>query len=293
LLGTSTFVTKSVLRTPMPNPAKKVTTPFLSSAMSGKGRKCLIMVCVRRDMAWEKRKGPFLVIGMLHKEICDTNMIYSALSLDRPGWNTLVLFESGRPYDVARNNIATRALDVGAEWCFYWDSDMVIPPNTLTRLTSHELMIVGGLYDRRHPEIWPEIFRDAGGGVLDPIPRSQIPEPSALPQGLMEVDGIGAGCLLVHRRVFEFLKEKVPLRTFSVRGPPPGEIKFYEFFRWGVGRDPGSEGPSYSEDLTFSVLARKHGFKIFCDTFVKPMHLAPMAIKDGKVTWTPLEGGGV
>jgi hypothetical protein len=238
-------------------------------------------------MSWEKEKGPKIVIGILHREIIDTNMLYNALMLERPGWRSLVLFESGRPYDIARSNVATRCLETGAEWCFFWDSDLLIPPNTITRLTSHNLPIVGGLYFRRHPEVWPEIFRDVGGGVLNAIPAKEVPF-DGLP---FIVDGIGAGCLLIHRRVFEVLKEHVPLRSFKVVGPPPGEIKFYEFFRWGIGREDNPNQPSYSEDLTFCMLAKKHGFKIHCDPAVRATHILNVGIKDGQFTWLPLEGG--
>lgn len=238
-------------------------------------------------MSWEKQTGPKIVIGMLHKETVDTNMLFNALTLERPGWPTMILFESGRPYDVARNNVATRCLESGAEWCFFWDSDLMIPPNTITRLTSHNLPIVGGLYYRRHPEIWPEIFRDAGGGVLNPILKREADIHSMQGQ-VFEVDGIGAGCLMIHRRVFEVLKEHVPLLSFSVAGPPPGQIKFYEFFRWGTGRDVKPE-PSYSEDLTFCITAKKYGFKVNCDPLVKCTHVAPMGIRDGQATWLPLQ----
>jgi len=239
-------------------------------------------------MSWEKEKGPKIVIGILHREIVDTNMIYNALMLERPGWRSVILFESGRPYDIARNNVATRCLETGAEWCFFWDSDIVIPPNAITRLASHNLPIVGGLYYRRHPEVWPTIFRDVGGGVLNPIAKKEVPEGTWLP---FEVDAIGAGCLLIHRRVFEVLKEHVPLRSFRVVGPPPGEIKFYEFFKWGIGREDSPNQPSYSEDLTFCMLAKKHGFKIHCDPLVSCIHILNVGIKDGQFTWLPLEGG--
>jgi len=235
-------------------------------------------------MSWEKQ-GLQLVIGILHKEAVDTNMLYNALTLERPGWRSLVLFESGRPYDIARNNVATRCLESGAEWCFFWDSDIIIPSYAITRLTSHNLPIVGGLYYRRHPQVWPTIFRDAGNGVLNPIPATEIP------LGLFEVDAIGAGCLLIHRRVFEALKDHVPLRSFRVVGPPPGEIKFYEFFKWGIGREDSASQPSYSEDLTFCMLARKHSFKIHCDPSVKCTHILNVGIKDGQFSWLPLEGG--
>jgi len=239
-------------------------------------------------MSWEKQTSPKIVIGILHKETVDTNMIYNALMLERPGWRSSIFFESGRPYDVARNNVATRCLEMGAEWCFFWDSDVMISPFAMTRLTSHNLPIIGGLYYRRHPEIWPQVFRDAGGGVLNPITKKEVDMLSV--QGIFEVDAIGAGCLLIHRKVFEVLKDHVPKRSFRVVGPPPGEIKFYEFFKWGIGREDGSE-PTYSEDLTFCMLAKKHGFKIFCDPLVKCTHIVPMGITDGQVNWLPLSGG--
>jgi len=237
-------------------------------------------------MSWEKEKSLKIIIGILHKETVDTNMLYNALMLERPGWRSLVLFECGRPYDVARNNVATRCLETGAEWCFFWDSDLIIPSFAITRLASHNLPIVGGLYYRRHPEVWPEVFRDVGGGVLNPIAKKDIPEGF-----VFEVDAMGAGCLLIHRRVFEVLKEHVPLRSFRVVGPPPGEIKFYEFFKWGIGREDSSNQPSYSEDLTFCMLAKKNGFKIQCDPVVKCTHILNVGIKDGQFAWLPLEGG--
>jgi hypothetical protein len=240
-------------------------------------------------MSWEKQTAPKLTLGILHKETVDTNMILNALTLDRPGWPSNIMFESGRPYDVSRNNIATRCLENGSEWCFMWDSDLMIPSFAITRLINHNLPIVGGLYDRRHPEIWPEVFRDVGKGVLAPLSKKEVTAKSV--QGVFDVDAIGAGCLLIHRRVFETLKDHVPLRRFSVVGPPPGEIKFYEFFKWGIGREEDAGQPQYSEDLTFCMLARKYGFKIFCDAVVKCTHIVNMGIIDGQVTWLPLQGG--
>lgn len=235
-------------------------------------------------MSWQIEKSPRLVIGILHKESVDINMLYAALRLERPGWRSLIIFESGRPYDIARNNVATRTLESGAEWCFFWDSDVLIPSNAIVQLTSHNLPIISGLYYRRHPQIWPEIFREVNG-VLTPIRQNQIPNIA------FEVDGVGMGCTLIHRKVFEVMKEQgAPLRSFRVAGPPPGEIKFYDFFSWGIGRGE-TEQHRYSEDLTFCVRARKAGFKIYCDPIVKAGHLAPMMIKDGIVKWTPVEAG--
>lgn len=266
-------------------------------------------------MSWELKNKLDIVIGILHTQTVDANMLLSTLMLDRPGWKTQVFFESGRPYDVSRNNIATRALELGAEWCFFYDSDLLIPPNTITRLASHNMPIVGGLYDRRHPEITPSVYRDIGKGVLAPIPKKEID--AQIPfNTLIEVGAIGAGCLLIHRKVFEVLKDKVLFQNFNIIGPPPSTMHFYDFFHWGIGRGqidiekeakekfktetPTPEQikkvseethPGYSEDLTFCVLARKYGFKIFVDTTIKCTHIAHMGIIDGQIRWLPLEGG--
>lgn len=241
-------------------------------------------------MSWERETKPRIVIGILHKDVVDTNMIYNTLMLDRPGWRSIVLFESGRPYDIARNNVATRCLESGAEWCFFWDSDLMIPSNAITRLTSYNLPIVGGLYYRRHPEIWPEVFRNIGKGVLSPISKKDV-DMLSLQGGLFDVDAIGCGCLLIHRQVFEALKDHVPQRAFRVVGPPMGEIRFYEFFKWGIGREDSVDTPAYSEDLTFCMLAKKHGFRIVCDPLVNCTHIVTMGIKDGQLVWLPLQGG--
>lgn len=238
-------------------------------------------------MSWEQQKKLQLVIGILHKEVVDINILYAALRLERPGWRSLILFESGRPYDIARNNVATRCLESGAEWCFFLDSDIMIPHDAILKLVNHNLPIVSGVYYRRHPEIWPEVFRDVNG-VLTPIPKHQLPDGV-----VFEVDGVGMGCCAIHRRVFEVLKQEgAPLRTYRVAGPPPGEIKYYDFFSWTIGREPNPEEPhQYSEDLTFCKRVKKAGFKIHVDPTVKCGHIAPMMIKDGIVTWTPLESG--
>lgn len=239
-------------------------------------------------MSWEQKNNLELVIGILHTSTVDINMLFNVLTLERPGWRSQVIFESGRPYDISRNNIATRALELGAEWCFFYDSDLIIPPYTITRLASHQMPIVGGLYYRRHPEIMPSVFRDVGKGVLTPIPKKEIDAQAGF--NLIEVDAIGAGCLLIHKRVLETLKNVVPLKNFNIVGPPPANMHFYEFFKWGLGRDDAAE-PSYSEDLTFCTLARKNGFRIFVDPLVKCTHITHMGIKDGQVSWLPLDGG--
>ncbi len=183
------------------------------------------------------------------------------------------------PYDHSRNVAAKECLESGAEWLFFIDSDVLVPQHTLERLLMHRLPIVGGLYYRRHPNTHAEVFRFAPGSTqLDPIPDY------SLQPGLNEVDGIGCGCLLIHRRVFEALIPRVKKLTIPSGGT---NFEMYEFFKYSI-----AEPPFTSEDLTFCILAREAGFKIYCDTTISCGHiLSTMQLKDGRPQWTPLELG--
>lgn len=48
-----------------------------------------------------------------------------------------------------RERIAERALDIGAEWLFWLDTDQVFPPDALARLIERDLPVVGCNYARR------------------------------------------------------------------------------------------------------------------------------------------------
>jgi hypothetical protein len=217
------------------------------------------------------------------------------MRLERPGWRVITDFQQDRPWDVSRNLVATLALNSGAEWCFFWDSDIVVPPYALTRLVGHGLPIIGGIYYRRHPEIWPEVFRYPAGGVmlLEPVSKRQLEEEwRATAYPVLRADGIGAGCFLVNTMVLKKMKDKVPYRSFTVKGPPTAAIDYYEFFKYGMG-DPEmhKQGEGYSEDLVFCVRAKKLGFQIYVDMTVACTHLTRMGIREGTIDFAPLEVG--
>jgi len=89
------------------------------------------------------------------------------------------------------------------------------------------------------------------------------PKPSFItsfqPGSLIEADLVGAGCLLIHRRVLE-------------RVPPPK-------FEWTIDYDgvhnnvKVDESERASEDFTFMRKAKKLGFRIIVDTSVQCIHV--------------------
>lgn len=156
---------------------------------------------------------------------------------------------AGMPYDMARNAICMRALEIGATYVFMLDSDVIPPHDAVLRLMNHRFPIVSGMYCRRSPPAAvPVMMKPVGQWVTQFKPNS-----------LVEVDVVGSGCLLIHRDVLQRL-------------PPqrPGS----HWFDWRVnmqGLMPKEE--CLSEDFTFCSHARKHGYKIMVDTSVKCRHV--------------------
>lgn len=178
----------------------------------------------------------------------------------------------------ARNELADRFLKSKAEWSFWLDSDVFVPSgnpdayltysrttkgkdfakhNTLDRLLSHDLPLIGGVYGGR--------FKGAPLTIQPALsPRNQQDEDIcyALRNGLsaggvQPVDWLAAGLMLVHRRVFEKIMKARPWHE-----PFPGA--FYPFFI--------NSGPK-GEDVYFCELARAAGIQPYLDTEVRAGHI--------------------
>lgn len=130
-----------------------------------------------------------------------------------------------------RNLLAERSMEQGAEWLFWLDSDQVFPHDTLMRLLSRKVDIVGPNIARRSTPTGPTAGRLTNDGSRM-LPVWTRPE-QAQASELEEVDGLGFGICLVSRRVFE----AVPRPWFDNR----------------------------NEDYLFCAKAKLAGFKVYCD----------------------------
>jgi hypothetical protein len=152
------------------------------------------------------------------------------------------------PFDHARNVGAMRALECGAEWLFFLDSDVIPPPDTIHRLIAHRQPIVSGVYCRRSPPAGIPVMIKDGQWVANPPMNT-----------LIEVDVVGAGCLLIHRSVLQNL-------------PPQRQAKHW--FDWRVDMQGILPvGECLSEDFTFCVHAKRHGYKTLVDTSIWCKHV--------------------
>jgi len=181
----------------------------------------------------------------------------------------------------ARNEVTARFLaDTSAEWLFMVDTDMGFAPNVLDQLLAVadpvKRPIVGALtFQQRHDRtiaadlhakrwrIQPAMFRlariaaDVDAGVLGEegfvsirnYPRDQV----------IQVDGTGAACLLVHRSVFEMIADKF------------GPGTWFEPLRHPTG-GPGGTSRWFSEDLSFCLRVSAVDTPISVHTGVRTSH---------------------
>lgn len=129
----------------------------------------------------------------------------------------------------ARNIGVDLALEAGAEYMLFLDSDMTFPRTALLWLLLHRQDVVGATYPKRVPP-----YTVLGTPV----------EPAAAdaPARLIEMTRIPTGCLLIRMSVFERLSRP--------------------YFRFGINEDTGH---ILGEDYMFCDRVREAGFRIWCD----------------------------
>lgn len=184
--------------------------------------------------AWEIIQSQQVLVVILTREIVSTAWAFSFRNLIIPGLYTGL---SGMTFDHARNVGAQKTLENGFQWCFFLDDDCICPPDIIPRLMAHRQPIVSGIYYRRAKPLVPVMLKDVPGG------RQWITEYPKT--GLIEVDYVGAGCLLIHRDVF-------------------GAVA-YPWFEWKIDKYHLPEAERMSEDFSFCRKCRQAGLKVLVD----------------------------
>jgi hypothetical protein len=225
-----------------------------------------------------------------------TSVMVCAPVLERPTlpflWNCIYLakkYELGFSIQAdtmiarSRNMLADRFLKSNAEWSLWIDGDMACPIankdwfkwitgseqvpdivanyDVLTRLQMHGKPIVGGVYASR---------KYHGRLVIQPDVRPRSEEDRTLANeirrgtasGLKEVNWIGFGCALVHRRVFLEIQQRFPELAPE-----------HEFAPWRFFQPAGDEG----EDEAFCERVRACGVPIWLDTQLVCAHIGNFA----------------
>lgn len=167
----------------------------------------------------------------------------------------ILAMKSGSLIYTARNDLATKALEIDADYVFWLDSDMVFRPDTLVRmmktLKEGNHNILSGLYFRRVPPYSPVLFDE-----LEILPNDECKwtEFRKIPDRTFEVGACGFGCVLMKTDVF-----------YDVQG------KFNNMF---------SPIANNGEDIAFCWRARQCGYHIWCDPSIICGHVGYSVVDD-------------
>lgn len=219
--------------------------------------------------SWEIRQNPPTLVCILHTELTSIAWALGLRSLIIPGPFQMPLCVAGMPFDHARNSCCQRALELGAEWLFFLDSDIIPPRDVIPRLIAHQKPFISGIYYRRSPPHGvPVAIKD--GSWMTNLPH----------KGLVEADVVGAGCLLMHRDLLQ-------------RCPPQRPDAGKHWFDWRV--DMGHillKGENLSEDFTLCVhLKRTLGVPTLLDCSIRCKHCGLSQATENKME--PLDLAGV
>lgn len=154
----------------------------------------------------------------------------------------------------ARNVITRGFLDTEFERLFFIDADIEFTPDDVAKLWNMDTDIAVGIYPmKRLDRDWYAAWHK--GELVQDLDRFTGP---------IEVDYAGTGFMMIHRRVFEKMKEAWPEKTHA-------ESDYQNCFLWF---DPrlSPDGWYMSEDYAFCVDARSLGFKIMADPSVRLIH---------------------
>ena len=203
--------------------------------------------------------GDSVLVGIPTRGLVPMQWALGLRSIVLPAKST-ILPVAGLPFDHARNALVKEMIKGGYDWIFFLDDDVLPPVDVFEKLRSHGRAAVSGLYYRRTIPLIPLALYDT-----NPYPS---PLGAYKAGALVEVDLVGAGCLLLHRKLFETI-------------PQP-------WFEWRRDRDDLPERDRVSEDFAFCRKLREYGIKVLLDTSVECAHLGYGSVDVGG-RFTPLE----
>ena len=159
-----------------------------------------------------------------------------------------------------RNNIMKEVSKQNCDYLLFIDSDMAWNPDDVERLVEHDLDVVSGLYYTRRPYDGntpaPVVYRlQHDQTKLKPI--------YIIPDRPFKCDAVGAGFLLLKKRVVDKVMELIPQI-----GYPFDFIDHEE-----MGLLPKENTRFVGEDISFCHRLKKANFDIWCDPAVRVGHI--------------------
>lgn len=157
----------------------------------------------------------------------------------------------------ARNKLVANFMDSECTDLLFVDADVVINVDAVTRLLalSTDRDIVAGTYPRRATDA--KFFLDFH---LDENNQLEFDE-----NGLMRVESVATGFMLIRRHVIEQLIAAHP--EWEYKGDGDGDVE-YAVFDFAI-----VDGNYIGEDYLFCRRAREAGFKVYLDPMISLPHI--------------------
>ena len=192
-----------------------------------------------------------------------TKCFQSLWELDRDGNEVIFFPATGYDCATARNKIAQKAIDEGADYCLMVDSDTTLQRNALRNLLEWEQDVVLGYYAHRDKEnvyrgrsnlcrlYQPDGQKYYNYPVESEYTEDELYEMRCAGEHLIRIHGGGMGCALIWTDVFRRLK--------------------YPWYDWVNYAD--EKRGMLSEDLYFCEQCRFADIPIYADTRVSCGHI--------------------
>jgi len=152
----------------------------------------------------------------------------------------------------ARNKLVRNFMESDCTDFLFVDADVVINTDAVTRLLalSSDKDVVAGSYPRRSKDA--KFFLDF---YLDKDGQLEFDD-----HGLMRVESVSTGFMLIRRHVIEHMIEKHPEWKYQGDGDGETEHALFDFMIL--------DGQYIGEDYAFCLRARQDGFKIYLDPMI-------------------------
>lgn len=156
-----------------------------------------------------------------------------------------IVFQSGTLVYVARDKLASRAIQCDYTDVLWLDSDMVFQPNILEDLMFSEKDFVSGIYQTRRKPHSATVFRQIKPEV---IPYDKYPADT------FEIKACGFGCVYMKPWILAKVMEE-----------------------YGTCFTPLKE---YGEDITFCLRVDELGIKMYAEPFVRLGHIGHIVVDE-------------
>ena len=147
-------------------------------------------------------KNKKLSILVPSRETVHTHFAFSLTQLVKTTsevMDTYLFFDSSSILLNQREKLIEEAKSINSDYVLWLDSDMIFPSTTALRLLSHNQDIVGCNYMKRTKPLKPVAYKNIGDW------NSFLP--LTVHDDLVEVEGVGMGCLLMKTEIFNKLQK--------------------------------------------------------------------------------------